>query len=64
MTWYMKFHNVLNVITIIEKVNPHPRPKRAIVEMMLILTHEILGSSAIYNDLSCQGTMCEETFFP
>jgi len=43
----MMFHNILNVITIIEKVNPHPRPKRAIVEIMFILTHGILVSKEI-----------------
>jgi hypothetical protein len=42
------FHNVSNVITIIEKVNPHPGPKRAIVEMMLILTHRVPVSKEIF----------------
>jgi hypothetical protein len=44
----MMFHNVFNVITIIETANPHTRPKRAIVEMILILTYGMPVSKAIF----------------
>jgi predicted nucleic-acid-binding protein len=41
------FHNIFNIITIIEKANHHPIQKCIIVEMMLMITHGILVSKEI-----------------
>jgi|WetSurMetagenome_2_1015567.scaffolds.fasta_scaffold310209_2 hypothetical protein len=43
----MVFHDISNIITIIEKVNPHPLQKRGIIEMMLILNDGIFISKEI-----------------